>query len=362
LVLDRYSINENDYLPGSSSYIIPSSVYTKVVGSSNFSNYTLGYYDNDIYLMSSSTNNFDFFKIKDLNRNTTTGHTVTLLNTETRSKVKPWDNGNPRSFGIVGNKIYIVTNKSVLVSRIGFVEEPPVYSTDLGYKNSQFNGNVFSKESLSDGFMFNPSSAKYRGSYVTSGSFTSSLKFKNRTNVSFNYPDTLYTNLIGFTNFNGTNFRKYNFLYENVSTNDRTPLASSQYTTLNPNSPTENKFEIINISKGKGLKIDLTNQNLAKSFNKYILINSDSGNSSRINFYLDCRSADYSLICSGTKFNFKGAVLGQFYISGSANTLISDKRFIRIHENADLLINLTIDLKNRKYQSVSSTLIHLKYE
>jgi hypothetical protein len=365
LAIRRYEITNSSYNIGATSYINNSSMKYQAVplGNTSNTNFSLDFTKDDILVMASGSTNPVFYRIKGFNKEGS--FRIVNLYPEITRKLPSNSGGPVRSFGIVENgdsrKIYLVTNNQAFWSTL----EPDIEIEDIeqpGYKNFQFNGNVFSKESLSDGFMFNPSSAKYRGSYVTSGSFTSSLKFKNSTNVSFNYPDILYTNLIGFTNFNGTNFRKYNFLYENVSTNDRTPLASSQYTTLNPNSPTENKFEIINISKGKGLKIDLTNQNLAKSFNKYILINSDSGNSSRINFYLDCRSADYSLICSGTKFNFKGSVLGQFYISGTANTLISDKRFIRIHENADLLINLTIDLKNRKYQSVSSTLIHLKYE
>jgi len=88
----------------------------------------------------------------------------------------------------------------------------------------------------------------------------------------------------------------------------------------------------------------------------------DKNNRSRINFYVDCSNAAYSLICSGVKFNFKGALLGQFYISGKLNSIIENERFVRVHENADTLINLVGDLRSKKYQSVTSTIVILNYE
>jgi len=270
--------------------------------------------------------------------------------------------GKPRSFGIVKDKIYIVTGQTVVFSKIGAVtvEEPPIVTSDLGYKNFEINGNTYSNEDLSSGFMFSPTSQKYQGNFVTPNNYSSNLKYFDESSLKFNYPESLLGGLLNFSNFTGSNFSKFNFMYENLDFIEPSPLEDGRYLTLNPTS--SNKFEIINISEGKGVKIDLTNTNIVKNFNKYILINSDKENSSRIYFYVDCTKAAYSIICGGTRFNFKGSLLGQFYIDGKANNTIKDRRFIRIHENADTIVELSKEIRSKKYQNVSSTLIHLSYQ
>jgi hypothetical protein len=313
--------------------------------------------------MAAGSNTPDFFRIRGFNSEGT--FTTVDLYTEIIRKLPLATSGALKSFGIVSNsgtsKIFIVTDFQAFWSTI--VSTVTVSVIDSSYKNFEFNGNVFSKDNLSAGFLFTAPASKYVGSYVTSETFSSNLKFLNNANTSFGYNDSLNNSLVNFSSFNGTNFQRFNFLYENVGYPEGVPLSDSQYLTLSPPSPANsNNFEIINISKGKGVKIDLTNTNLTKNFNKFVLVNSDKGNKSRIHFYFDCLNASYSLICSGVKFNFKGALLGQFYISGRTNSIIAERRVIRIHENADILVNLVDALKSKKYQTVTSTILNLKYE
>lgn len=365
LTIRRHTLNNTSYNVGGTSYINGSSAKTVTLTLKNTANinYSLDYVGDDVLFMAAGSVATDFFRIKGFNSENTF-KTVDLYS-ELQRKLPRATNGDVRAFGIIENsgssKIYLVTQTQAFWANV--VSNIQVTVPDVSYKNFQFNGNVFSKESLTTGFMFpKPTSTKFEGSYITSQTFSSNLKFINDTNTSFGYLPALPLSLVNFSSFNGTNFNKYNLFFENISYTEVVPLSNSQYLTLNPNSPAENNFELINISEGKGIKIDLTNANIAKKFDKYVLVNLDKNNRSRINFYVDCSNSAYSLICSGVRFNFKGALLGQFYISGRLNTAIENTRFIRIHENADVLINLVKDLRSKKYQTVSSTIVNLNYE
>lgn len=233
---------------------------------------------------------------------------------------------------------------------------------DIG--NVEFNGNVYAGSSLiQSGNMFKTASKKFEGSYITSTNNTSTLKYFNNSKLTFSYFDNI-SSLKNFSNFNGGNFSKFNFLYANIGNQvESDPLVNSSYITLDPAlNSTANSFEIIDISKGRGVLIDLTNTNITKSFDKYVLMNIDSTNSSRIKFKVDCANINYSLICSGNVFNFKGAVLGGIYIEGEVPQSLQTSKFIRIHENASILVNLIKELRSNKYPTVTSTLVNLKYE
>jgi len=362
VVIRRYTIDTSrTYGFGGSTYINSSAVTVSItLTSSSLNKFSLDYYKDDIYFLASSTDSHDFYKLQNFNSNSS----VTAIKINELTNKFPVNYKVPSSFGIIpegdtaifyfssNNKVFYTSLKSEVITTV--IVNPT-------YKNFEFNGAVFSKESLNPGFMFTIPASKFVGSYVTSNSFSSNLKFLNNSTVLFNYSGSLLTNLFNFTSFNGTNFNKFNFLFNDVNFTENVPLADSQYFQFsNPNST--NKFEIIYISEGRGLKLDLTNENITKNYNKYVLINSDKNNKSRINFYIDCSSASYSLICSGTKFNFKGAVLGQFYISGKTNSTTDDRRFIRIHENADILIHLASELRSKKYQTVTSSIVNLIYE
>jgi len=362
IILKRYELKTNEYNIGGTSNIDSGSLKTIEINSRNSNNtkFSLNYFKNDIFIMASGSDLPDFYRLKDLNNSSS--YTAINLNSELTSKLPSATSGISKSFGIVENnnvgKIFIVTDNKLFWSNIS--EEPEIVAVS-GYKNFEFNGNVFSKENLTTGFMFTAPASKFVGNYVTSQDFTSNLKFLNKSTLSFNYPNSLLSSLINFSSFNGSSYEKFNFLYNDVNFTENVPLSDSQYFTFS-NPTSGNKFEIIYVSEGKGVKLDLTNQNIIKNFSKYIIINSDKNNRSRINFYLNCSDASYSLICSGTKFNFKGAILGHFYISGNANSTIDDKRFIRIHENADILINLSNELRTKKYGNTSSTLLFVQYE
>jgi hypothetical protein len=124
-------------------------------------------------------------------------------------------------------------------------------------------------------------------------------------------------------------------------------------------------FEIIYVSQNKGVKIDLNNTNLNNAnfkLDKYIFVNLDRNNNSRINFTVDCGNAAYSIICtSGNKFYMKGALLGQFTIVGSILSTMTNSRFINVSENPDLILNIIPELRTKKYPMVTTSKVNLKY-
>jgi len=357
IVIDRYKLTDDLYNLGGRSYIQATSKVSKTVGKSSYSYFSLDFLGNDVYVMASGNNGFVFYKIKNFN-NSTSNLKVLNLTSELSKKI-PTSYGRPKSFGIIGNKIYIVTSNTVLHSEFS-ITEPPEIPEDLSqYKNFEFNGNVFSKQNLDSGFMFTNLPEKYQGLFITPNNLNSNLKFFNNSNLNFYYPENTYTSLNNFTNFTGQNFNKFNFLHKNTEA-ESIPLLNSQYIELNPNS--RNNFEIISISKGAGIKINLTNENINKNFDKYILINLDQSNKSRIIFNIDCNDSRFSLVCGGKRFNFKGSLLGQFYIQGRINPAMSSSRFIRIHENADNILNLFQELRKKKYPTVTSNIIFTRLD
>jgi len=361
LTIRRYALDTSrTYSFGSSTYIGSSSTTVSItLTSGSLNDFSLDYFNDDIYFLASGGGSYDFYKLQNFNSNSA----ITSIKINELSDKFPVGYKTPTVFGIApegedpffyflnNDKVFYTTFKDPVI-----VFDPPPITT----KYFQFNGNVFSKDSLTTGFMFNNSNTKFQGSYVTSQNFNSNLKFLNNSLLSLTGFSPLPITLKNFSSFNNGTFSKFNILSEDISFNENVPLAASQYLNFNPTST--NKFEIINISEGKGIRIDLNNSNIVKNFDKYVLINMDKNNRSRINFYVDCSNAAYSLICSGVKFNFKGALLGQFYISGKLNSIIENERFVRVHENADTLINLVGDLRSKKYQSVTSTIVILNYE
>jgi hypothetical protein len=358
IVVDRYNLSTKNYNLGDSSYIDSNSKVTKNIGKSSYSYFSLDYFGKDVYVMASSDSGFVFYKIKNFN-DSTTNLDVVNLTTELSTKI-PSNFGKPKSFGIIDNKIFVVTSNTVLYSEFSDIDppEPPI---DLSqYQNFEFNGNVYSRQNLGSGFIFSNLPVKYQGSFVTPNNIVSEYKNYPNSDLSFYYPITPPTSLSGFTNFNGQDFKKFNFMYKYKDAVENIPLNSSDYIELNPNSV--NNFEIISISKGTGLKINLTNENILKNFNKYTLINLDKINQSRVIFTLDCENSNYYLICSGVKFNLKGSLLGQFFIQGKINPNMTNSRFIRIHENTDSIVTLFDELKKKKYPTVTSNIIYTKFD
>jgi hypothetical protein len=257
-------------------------------------------------------------------------------------------NSNVSKYNLIGQTVTIDLEEKV--------------SIDLG--NIEFNGNVFTDQpNISSSNIFNTSNSSHKGVFVTSGNFNSTSKFINNTKLGFSYLNAIGS-LNNFSNFSGNNFNKFNFLYRDLGSQvESTPLIPGSYITLNPSlNNSNNKFEIINISKGRGVVIDLTNSNITKNFDKYVLVNLDSINKSRIKFKLDCLDPNYSLICSGNLFNFKGSILGSLYLEGNVPQGISNSKFIRIHENASIVVSLANELRSKKYPTITSTLVNLKYE
>jgi hypothetical protein len=360
LSITRYDIDSSiTYNIGGSSYISGRPyIVNLTLSSGGHTKYSLDYLDDDIFIMAAGSSTFDLFKILDLNSNTTST-TIVNLKTELETKL-PAGFKNPISMGVVPDGdtgiMYLLIKDSVFYVKLK--PETVIIIIDAPtYNNFLFNGNVFSKDTLTSGFLFNNSNDRLEGNFLTSKNIGSNYKSFNNSTQTFNYPSQYLSSILGFSKDNS--FRKFNYLTDSsITTPERIPLDS--YSTFNPNST--NNFEILTISKGRGLKFELTNDNIQKNYNKYVFINFDKSNRSRIMFYLDCNLPAYSLICSGTKFNMKGSVLGQFYIDGYFNDIIQDTKFITIHENPDIIVNLFNEVKKSKIQTVSSTIIHLNYE
>ena len=366
LRITRYSINPNqDYTYGGGSYISSSGTTTSfnLTNTAN-TNYSLDYFGDDIYFLASGSTSFDFYKLQGFN---SSGNTTQFsLNNEVQNKL-PINYKNPQAFGILPNgnsaDFYFLVKDKVFNTVLGNSiinppQEPP--EAQEFEASIRWNGNVFSRNNISSNRMLDLSSDKFEGSYISPNNNSSSLKFFNNSKFSFYYNINPPTSVLNFENFNGNSYRKFNLAYEDIDFNESVPLFESQYINLNPNS--ENNFEIIAISEGKGVRINLTNENLNKNFDRYILQNLDKDNRSRIMFYIDCNSPNYSIICSGINFNIKGSIQGQFLTSGFINGNIRDNIVITIHEDSDILVDLISEIRKKKIQNVSSTIIHLNYE
>jgi hypothetical protein len=358
LNVKRYTLNTSTYTPGSTSYIQSSSLSTVLnLGTTANTKYSLQYYSNDIYLLASGTTTFKFYRIENLN---TTGATVTAydLSSEILSKITT---GTPKAFGIVSGKIYLSVGNQVFYSTIKGSGGTIV--SDLNYGNFEVNGNVYSRTDLTEKFIVTNPSKKLEGNFITEASTVSTnIKGVKEAAFSFDYPTSLPLTLNNFRAYS-TTLNKFNLLTGSSTAEDPNPLATTNYISISPTST--NKFELIYLSQNKGVKIDLTNTNLNNvnfKLDKYIFVNLDKNNNSRINFTIDCTNAAYSVICTaGNKFYMKGALLGQFTITGNILSTMTNSRFINVSENPELILNLVPELRSKKYPMVTSSKINLKY-
>jgi hypothetical protein len=358
LNVKRYPLNTTAYKPGSASYILASNYNANLnLKSASNTKYSLHYYQDDIYLMAAGSTTYNFWKLKNLN---TTGATVTTydLSDEIFSKIK---SGTPKAFGIVSGKIYIIAGNQVFYSTIKGSGGTIV--SDLNYGNFEVNGNVYTRTDLTEKFIVTNPSKKLEGNFITEASTVSTnIKSVKEATFSFDYPTSLPKTLDNFTAYS-TSLNKFNLLIGPSTADDPNPLAASSYVSISPTSA--NKYELVYISQNKGVKIDLNNTNLNNvnfKLDKYIFVNLDKGNNSRINFTIDCTNAAYSVICAaGNKFYMKGALLGQFTITGNILSTMTTSRFINVSENPELILNIAKDLRSKKYPMVSTSKVNLKY-
>jgi hypothetical protein len=358
LNVQRYSLNTSTYTPGSTSYIQASSLSTILnLGNTANTKYSLQYYSNDIYLLAAGTTTFKFYRIENLN---TTGATVTAydLSAEITSKITT---GTPKAFGIVSGKIYVIVGNQVFYSTVKGTGGTIV--SDLNYGNFEVNGNVYTRTDLTEKFIVTNPSKKLEGNFITEASTVSTnIKSVKEATFSFDYPTSLPKTIDNFTAYS-TSLNKFNLLIGPSTADDPNPLAASSYVSIPTTSI--NKYELVYISQNRGVKIDLKNTNLNNvnfKLDKYIFVNLDKGNNSRINFTVDCTNAAYSVICTaGNKFYMKGALLGQFTITGNILSSMTTSRFINVSENPELILNIAKDLRSKKYPLVTTSKINLKY-
>ena len=309
--------------------------------------------------MAAGSTTFNFWKLGNLN---TTGATVTAsdLSTELKSKITI---GTPKAFGIVSGKVYVITANQVYFATIGGGTPEIDTTDDSNYGNFEVNGNVYTKTDLTEKFIVTNPSKKLEGNFITTAPTSgSNLKSLKNASIKFDYPTTLPKTLFNFTVYSNS-LNKFNLLVGSSTATDPNPLAPTSYISISPTS--SNNFEIIYISQNKGVKIDLNNANLNNpnfKLDKYIFVNLDKGNNSRINFTIDCTNAAYSLICTaGNKFYMKGALLGQFTTTGKILSTMTTTRFINVSENPDLLLNIIPELRSKKYPMVTTSKVYLKY-
>jgi hypothetical protein len=358
----RYTLKSNTYTLGGSSYI-NSSNYTLDIALTTFSKFSLSYVGDDVYLMASGSTGFKFYRIKNLN---TLGQTVTSYDLTSEITAKLPTGSKVLAFGIVdpgtGSKIYIATSNQIFYANI--LGTGGTVITDIAYSNFIVNGNVYTKTDLGENFLYTNPSKKLEGNYITRAQTSSTnIKSINSVDFTFNFPSLteLPQALTGFTSTTTFN-TKFNLAVTNSTAVDPNPLASTSYVTFTPTST--NKFEIVTLSQGKGIKIDLNNTNLANTnfkFDKYLFINADPTNKSRVNFYMDCTLAAYSTICSGSQFIMKGGVFGPFSLQGTITSTMNNTKFINITENPEIMLNLIPELRIKKYQMISKTKVNLKY-
>ncbi len=362
LNVKRYPLNTTTYNPGSSSYIQTSTYSTDLtLGSTANTKYSLHFNQNDIYLMAAGNTTFNFWKLANLNSKTGTVGSVSDLSTELRSKITI---GTPKAFGIVSGKVYVITANQVYFATIGGGTPEIETPEDSNYGNFEVNGNVYTKTDLTEKFIVTNPSKKLEGNFITTAPTSgANLKSLKNASIKFDYPTILPKTLFNFTVYSNS-LNKFNLLVGSSTAEDPNPLAPSNYVSISPTS--DKNFEIIYISQNKGVKIDLNNANLNNpnfKLDKYIFVNLDKDNNSRINFTIDCtNNAAYSVICTaGNKFYMKGALLGQFTITGSILDTMTTTRFINVSENPDLLLNIIPDLRLKKYPMVTTSKVYLKY-
>jgi hypothetical protein len=137
----------------------------------------------------------------------------------------------------------------------------------------------------------------------------------------------------------------------------------SNYVTLsNPNSSTKD-FHILAVSKGRGLRIDLTNSFLqTQKIDNFAFVNMTGKLGERIRFFADCSNPNYSFIC-GNQFKYivKAPIYGSVLFEFRNAPTSSACRNIVFTENPDILMNLIPAIRNKKLNVVTSTPINITY-
>lgn len=231
------------------------------------------------------------------------------------------------------------------------------YVTPVSYNNFEINGNAYSKIYTSDSIITSLPNKTLEGILISADQGGSSIKYSPMATFKFNFPSSLPAALYGF--INNTTYDKFFNFAGGSATVDASPLSAANYTALP--SLSNNSYEIIALSQGKGIKFDLNNTNISKTIDKYIILNLDPKNLSRIQFYMDCNLDTYSNICSGGEFFMKGIIAGPFSLKGNVPTLLSSNKFVNITENPTLMLKVMGDLKKSKYQLITKTKLNLKY-
>ena len=137
----------------------------------------------------------------------------------------------------------------------------------------------------------------------------------------------------------------------------------SNYVTLsNPNSSTKD-FHILAVSKGRGLRIDLTNSFLqTQKIDNFAFVNMTGKLGERVRFFADCSDPNYSFIC-GNQFKYivKAPIYGSVLFEFRNAPTSSACRNIVFTENPDILMNLIPTIRNKKLNVVTSTPINITY-
>jgi len=139
-------------------------------------------------------------------------------------------------------------------------------------------------------------------------------------------------------------------------------LPSSHYVQLLPNEIPNKKYQIVALSKGRGVTINLTNSFIEQArLGKYFFINLDSQIPGRVRFFIDCSSTEYSVLCGlPGSFNIVGNFTGNYFLD-FRNMIENISNKIVIHENPDIAIHLTKDLRSKKYNLVTSSKVIVRY-
>lgn len=217
--------------------------------------------------------------------------------------------------------------------------------------NKMFEGSLLYKS----GTPFNPWDKKLANSSISTTFFR-----KNQTGL--NNFQTL-NNLSTLNNSSTSNFV---LLTSNVSyVESGLTLPASSYINTFTTIPASKKYQIIALSKGRGINLNLDNNFVNGAgkviLNRYVFVNLDPNIPGRLRLTVDCQDPNYSLICnSNSSYNIKGSIIGAGILNFQ-NMLnqVSDR--VIIHENPDIAVHLTKDLRSKKYNLVTSSKVIVRY-
>jgi hypothetical protein len=251
--------------------------------------------------------------------------------------------------------------------------------TPLSSSGLKWNGNVFLKdatgnEMVSKGIAIVGSRKMFEGALLhKSGTpFANWPKRLQNSSVSTTFFRNSQTSLNNFQSLSSLSrlaepqTSNFVLLTSNVNyTESGLTLPASSYINTFTSIPASKKYQIIALSKGRGINLNLTNDFIDGAgkvlLNRYVFVNLDPNIPGRLRLTADCSQPEYSKICQiGFSYSIKGSIIGGVVLNFQ-NMVNQISNRIIIHEDPDILIHLTKDLRSKKYNLVTNSKVIVRY-